>query len=340
MKKAILFFAAAGLLMTSCQKFKKAEGGLEYKIVDDNAKEKAVSGDLLALDMVVKTDRDSTMQSTYDMGVPQIVQLYPDSIIAKNPGDPTGLFKYVGEGDSLVFKINLDSMAAKTHQPKPEFADKFIVYSIKVKKHFKKGKLTDQQLGEQVQKYFEEELNKHKSAEPAKLEKYIKDKNLKTTKTASGLQYVITKPGTGTNAKVGDSIHVNYVGSLTTGKVFDTNLPDVAKKEKVFNPQRPYEALKFQLGVDGVIPGWTEAFQLFNKGTKATLVIPSSLAYGDRPSGVIPPYAPLVFEVEVLDIKPGKVPAPTATTPGMVAPTGTTAPAATAPATKAPAAKK
>lgn len=334
MKKAILFFAAAGLLMTSCQKFKKAEGGLEYKIVDDNAKEKAVSGDLLAIDIVQSTDRDSVMSSTYEMGIPQIVQLYPDSIIAKNPGDPTGLFKYVGEGDSLVFKINLDSMAAKTHQPKPEFADKFLIFSIKVKKHFKKGKLTDQQLGEQVQKYFEEELNKHKAAEPAKLEKYIKDKNLKTTKTASGLQYVITKPGTGANAKVGDSIHVNYVGSLTNGTVFDTNLPDVAKKEKIFMPQRPYEALKFQLGVDGVIPGWTEAFQLFNKGTKATLVIPSSLAYGDRPSGKIPPYAPLVFEVEVLDIKPGKIPAPTTTAPSEAVPT------TAAPTAKAPTAKK
>lgn len=329
MKKAILFFAAAGFLMTSCQKFKKAEGGLEYKIVDDNAKEKAVSGDLLAIDIIQSTDRDSVMSSTYEMGIPQIVQLYPDSIIAKNPGDPTGLFKYVGEGDSLVFKINLDSMAAKTHQPKPEFADKFLVFSIKVKKHFKKGKLTDQQLGEQVQKYFEGELNKHKDAEPAKLEKYIKDKNLKTTKTASGLQYVVTKAGTGANAKPGDSLQVNYVGSLTTGVVFDTNLPDVAKKEKIFNPQRPYEALKFQLGVDGVIPGWTEAFQLFNKGTKATLVIPSSLAYGDRPSGKIPPYAPLVFEVEVLDIKPGKMPAPATATPD-----------AAAPAAKTPAAKK
>ncbi len=336
MKKAILFFTAAGLLMTSCQNFKKAEGGLEYKIVDDNAKEKAVSGDLLSVDMIVKSDRDSVLQSTFDMGIPQIVQLYADSIIAKNPGDPTGLFKYVGEGDSLVFKINLDSVAAKTHQPKPEFADKYIIYSIKVQKHFKKGKLTDQQLGEQVQKYFEEQLNKHKAAEPAKIEKYIKDKNLKTTKTASGLQYIITKPRTGANAKVGDSLQVNYVGSLTTGVVFDTNLPDIAKKEKIFMPQRPYEALKFQLGVDGVIPGWTEAFQLFNKGTKATLVIPSSLAYGDRPSGKIPPYAPLVFEVEVLDIKPGKVPAPAATTP---AAPGTTAPATAAPATKAPAKK-
>ncbi|MNX44256.1 hypothetical protein D3C86_747390 [compost metagenome] len=60
------------------------------------------------------------------------------------------------------------------------------------------------------------------------------------------------------------------------------------------------------------------------------------MAYGDRPQGKIPPYAPLVFEVEVLDIKPGKVPAPTpaATMPGVVAPT------ATAPTAKAPAAKK
>jgi hypothetical protein len=78
---------------------------------------------------------------------------YIQIVSSQNPGDPTGLFKYVGEGDSLVFKINLDSMAAKTHQPKPEFADKFIVYSIKVKNTSKK-ELTDQQLGEQVQKYF------------------------------------------------------------------------------------------------------------------------------------------------------------------------------------------
>jgi len=79
MKKAILFFTAAGLLMTSCQNFKKAEGGLEYKIVDDNAKEKAVSGDLLSVDMIVKSDRDSVLQSTFDMGIPQIVQLYASS---------------------------------------------------------------------------------------------------------------------------------------------------------------------------------------------------------------------------------------------------------------------
>lgn len=311
MKKSILLFTAAGLLLTACQNFKKADGGLEYKIAEDAGAEKAVSGDLLSVDMIVKSDRDSVLNSTYEAGIPQIVQLYPDSVIKQNPGDPTGLFKFVGEGDSLVFKIDLDSVAAKTKQPKPEFADKYIIYTLKVKKHFKKGKLNDQQLGEQVTKYFEAEVAKLKDAEAGKVDTYIKKNKLTATKTASGLQYVVTEKGSGKNAAVGDTVVVNYTGKLTSGKVFDTNSADIAKKEKVFNPQRPYEALRLHLGVDGVITGWTEAFQLFNKGTKATLVIPSALAYGDRgaPGGTIPPFAPLVFDVEVVDIIPGKVPA-------------------------------
>ncbi|MEJ5090906.1 peptidylprolyl isomerase [Sphingobacterium faecium] len=326
MKKSILLLASAGLLFTACQNFKKAEGGLEYKIAKDAGAEKAVSGDLLSVDMVVKTDRDSLLNSTYDAGIPQIVQLYPDSIIKQNPGDPTGLFKFVGEGDSLVFKIDLDSVAAKTQQPKPAFADKYIIYTLKVQKHFKKGKLTDQQLGEQVTKYFEEQTAKLKGAEAGKVEAYLKNNKLEPKKTASGLQYVITKQGTGKNAVVGDTVVVNYIGKLTNEKVFDTNQADLAKKHKVFNPQRPYEALRLHLGVDGVITGWTEAFQLLNKGSKATLVIPSALAYGERNAGQIPPYAPLVFDVEVIDIIPGKAPAAAPTT----IPATTTTPATTA----------
>lgn len=314
MKKSILLFAASGLLLTACQNFKKAEGGLEYKIAKDAGAEKAVSGDLLSVDMVVKTDRDSLLNSTFDAGIPQIVQLYPDSIIKQNPGDPTGLFKLVGEGDSLVFKIDLDSVAAKTQQPKPAFADKYIIYTIKVQKHFKKGKLTDQQLGEQVTKYFEAETAKLKGAEAGKVEAFLKNNKLAPKKTASGLQYVVTKAGSGKNAVVGDTVVVNYIGRLTNDKVFDTNQADLAKKHNKFNPQRPYEPLRLHLGVDGVITGWTEAFQLLNKGSKATLVIPSVLAYGERPAGEIPPYSPLIFDVEVIDIIPGKAPAAAPTT--------------------------
>ncbi|NGM90607.1 peptidylprolyl isomerase, partial [Parapusillimonas sp. SGNA-6] len=75
MKKSILFLSAAVLLVAaSCQSFKKGEGGLEYKIVKDAGAEKAVAGDLLSVDMMILSDRkDSLLNSTYDLGLPQIV---------------------------------------------------------------------------------------------------------------------------------------------------------------------------------------------------------------------------------------------------------------------------
>src|SRR5690606_32937641 len=87
MKKSILFLTAATLLVAaSCQNFKKGEGGLEYKIVKDAGAEKAVAGDLLSVDMTLTSDRkdgdgkDSLLNSTYDMGLPQIINIAPDSL--------------------------------------------------------------------------------------------------------------------------------------------------------------------------------------------------------------------------------------------------------------------
>jgi hypothetical protein len=51
-----------------------------------------------------------------------------------------------------------------------------------------------------------------------------------------------------------------------------------------------------------MIPGWDEALQLMNKGTKATLIIPSKLAYGEQGYSVVPPFNPLVFDMELVDV--------------------------------------
>jgi FKBP-type peptidyl-prolyl cis-trans isomerase len=293
MKKSILVLTAlAGLMLASCQSFKKGEGGLEYKFFEDKGGEKAVGGDVLAMDIVVKTDRDSLLASTYDLGLPQIAPVIPDSLVQGGyPGDNNTILKMLGEGDSATFKLNLDTMAARTGQPKPDFADKYIQFTIKVKKLFKKGSLTD-----------------------------VESNKLQPKKTATGLQYVIKEEGSGANPVVGDTVVLNYTGKLTNEKLFDTNDPELAKKEGKFNPMRPYEPLRVRIGHTPVIPGWTEGLQLLKKGGKATLIIPSSLGYGERQqSNEIPPYAPLVFDVEVLDIIAG----PKGDTPQVVAPTGT-----------------
>ena len=313
MKKSILFLSAAvGLLATtSCQNFKKGDGGLEYNIVKDAGAEKAQAGDLLSVDMIVTSDRkDSLLQSTYEIGLPQIVNIAPDSIPGLYPGDYNSMFKMLGEGDSAVFRLNLDTMAAKTGQPKPEFADKYATFKVKVRKHFKKGDLTDSALYAQIDEYFKAEIETLKQAEEGKLANYVSKNKLDPKKTDSGLQYIVKEEGTGNKAVVGDTVVVNYTGTLVSGKIFDTNDAELAKKENTFNPMRQYEPIRFRVGHDPVIQGWTEGLQLLNKGSKATLLVPSSIGYGERGGGSIPPYAPLIFDVELVDIIPGPAETP------------------------------
>lgn len=306
MKKSIFSLGiAVTVLAGACQQFEKGEGGLQYKIVKDNGQPKAQTGDLLSVNMTVTTDRDSLLSSTYKIGLPQIVNIAADTIPGLYPGDYNSMFKMLGEGDSAVFRLDLDTMAAKTMQPKPTFADKYVTFNVKVNKHFKKGELTDSALYAEVNTYFDGEIEKLKAAEEGKINSYIKQNNLEPLKTASGLQYVIVEEGKGEKPVAGDTVKVNYTGALVgSGDVFDTSIKEVAEKNKIYNAMRPYEPAKFAIGVRQVIPGWDEGLLLLPKGTKAKLIIPSQLGYGDRGDmrGAIPPFAPLVFDVELVDI--------------------------------------
>src|SRR5690606_19175973 len=306
MKKSVFSLGLATLVLAgACQQFETGDGGLQYKIVKDGGQPKAQTGDLLSVSMTVTTDRDSLLSSTYKIGLPQIINIAADSLPGLYPGDYNSMFKMLGEGDSAIFKLNLDTMAAKTMQPKPDFADHYVTFNVKVNKHFKKGELTDSALYAEVNTYFDGEIQKLKASEEGKINDYIKKNNLEPLKTASGLQYIITEEGTGEKPVAGDTVKVNYTGALVaTGDVFDTSIKEVAEKSNTYNPMRPYEPAKFAIGVRQVIQGWDEGLLLLPKGSKAKLIIPSELGYGERGDGrgVIPPFAPLVFDIELIDI--------------------------------------
>jgi FKBP-type peptidyl-prolyl cis-trans isomerase len=128
---------------------------------------------------------------------------------------------------------------------------------------------------------------KNKEIGTAFLAENAKKEGVKTTD--SGLQYVITEPGSDKKPIASDTVKVHYKGTFIDGKEFDSS----------FKRNAP---ATFPLG--NVIPGWTEGLQLIGVGGKATLYVPGDLAYGDAGRPGIAPGSMLIFEVELLEINP------------------------------------
>lgn len=109
--------------------------------------------------------------------------------------------------------------------------------------------------------------------------------------TPSGLTYLVTKKGTGPLLKAGDTVVLNYTGTLANGVKFDSS-------------HDRNEPFAFKLGAGQVIKGYDEGLAKLRVGDHAILVIPGKLAYGPRGvPNVIPPDATLIFIIEVVDVR-------------------------------------
>ena len=127
---------------------------------------------------------------------------------------------------------------------------------------------------------------KGKKAQLGFLENNVKKDGVKTTK--SGLQYKVLEEGTGKSPIATDKVEVHYEGKLIDGTIFDSTY-------------KRNQTASFPL--NAVISGWTEGLQLMQEGAVYEFYIPYNLAYGERGQGaIIPPYATLVFKVELLKI--------------------------------------
>ena len=123
-------------------------------------------------------------------------------------------------------------------------------------------------------------------------EKVAKMEGEETQTTASGLQYIDEKAGTGATPRSGQRVKVHYTGWLKSGKKFDSSVDRG-------------EPFVFVIGAGQVIKGWDEGVATMKVGGKRKLIIPPQLAYGDRDvgGGLIPPNSELTFDVELLGVE-------------------------------------
>jgi FKBP-type peptidyl-prolyl cis-trans isomerase FkpA len=203
-------------------------------------------------------------------------------------------------GDSGVFKINSDSLFAKTFgQPMPPFIKpgSHMTFYLKAEKiQSKEEAIADQQkMFEQQQEAAMAQAAEQMKVDDARIQEYIKEKGLKNVqKTDAGVYYTVTQPGKGPKAKAGDNVSVHYKLSFLDGKELESSYD---------NPMSGGQPFRFPLGQGQVIQGWDDGIAQLNKGSKAILLIPSPLAYGDQARGEqMPANSILRFDVELVDI--------------------------------------
>ncbi|MBR6845179.1 MAG: FKBP-type peptidyl-prolyl cis-trans isomerase [Bacteroidaceae bacterium] len=153
-----------------------------------------------------------------------------------------------------------------------------------------KTEMTAVEAQKMLNEYFQEKeaQDAKKNIEAGKA--YLKENGSRegVVTTASGLQYEVLQEGTGKSPKATDKVRCHYEGRLTDGTVFDSSY------------QRGEPA---DFGLNQVIAGWTEGVQLMKEGAKYRFHIPYLLGYGERGAGAsIPPYATLVFDVELIKV--------------------------------------
>ena len=279
--------AALGFLIASCGTgVKKTPGGIEYIVHKSGSGAQLKLGDTALMNVTQRINDSLLGESRKMVGAPIPV------LIAKpqNKYDLMEGIALLHEGDSATFIIPWDSLPAQERPPFGKKGDKLkITFAVENKYSAAAQKEKDEKI----------------------IKEYLDKNNIKATKNAEGVYVAVTQEGTGGTPNPGDTVYVHYTGKLTNGKVFDSS------QDSTLRPGAPLEPIKFPIGRGFVIKGWDAGLSGLKKGSKAILVIPSVLAYGLQGSPpVIPGNSVIVFDVQMVDIKPG-APAPsTFATPG------------------------
>lgn len=291
------------LLCVACDKSEKeTPNGFKFKVLKEGDGKIGRPGQILVLDFRMQDSKDSVWTDTNKDGIPLPAIINDSSQLATEPG-MIQVLRMLSKGDSVTFTLSFAELLRLNRRPALPGMDTTLIVSYFL--HVRD--IMEQQAYEEYQaKLIQEKSQKQLAADVAMIDAYLKDKNISAEKTESGLRYVITRPGKGENGKPEQVAGVNYAGYLLSGEYFDTNIKSVAQEKGLYEPARDASYKPYEVTIDRspVIKGWHETLKLLNKGSRAIIYIPSTLAYGPRQrSEIIKPNSILVFEMEVVELK-------------------------------------
>lgn len=280
MQKTILFFLVAAAVLAGCSnnQYKKSKSGLLYKIYSDEKGPVAQRGQVIKLQFRQKL-KDSVLQETYTS--------VPGYALVDSVGpvyNAAELFPLLRKGDSLVVVLLGDSINKKFGLPP------FMKKEDKIMLHFKVLDIfpnTEAATADRTA-----EFNKQKDKQSKAFTDYMASRMNGLQKTPGGAYVDVKSPGDGPQVETGKLISVKYTGKLIpSGKEFESNMDGT-------NPP-----IEFVIGTGSMIRAWDEALLFFKKGGKGTIYSPSDLAYGDQqgPGGL--PFQPMMFDIEIVDVK-------------------------------------
>ena len=279
---------AGTMLLTACgsgdmKGYKQTADGLYYRFeVQNKDAQQVQEGDVLVGEMTLRLDTTVLLSN-----VGRTERLMP-AIPSYDGVLHEGLLM-MHVGDKVTFAIEADSMAKfmQPNQMPPMYEQgkgmKFY-YEINLQDIVTKEEFAEEQANYQTQ------MEQVRQQEPELIANYVKENNIKAQPTADGLYIIVKKAGKGTKVAVGRQVAMRYTGRLLDGTVFDSSIGK--------------EPLSYVVGQMGLIRGWEEGVMGQPEGSQLQLIIPSAMGYGSQGAGqLIPPYSPLVFDIEIVSVK-------------------------------------
>ncbi|MDR2979993.1 MAG: FKBP-type peptidyl-prolyl cis-trans isomerase [Bacteroidales bacterium] len=261
------------LSLVSCSKYKgyqKHETGYYYKIHQSSDTAYLIQkGDypVVAVELRVGDSLITAFQEMFAV----------DTILYE--GDLNTALLTLHTGDSATFIFNKDQFASHYMNDTLDFPEEDIYITVKVHNVTTKAEVDE----------FIREMEVAAESEPGLIEQFLTENNWDKEPTPQGIYFREVEKGKGEAAQMYDMVTINYTGMLLDGTVFDSS-----------ENRGPFT---IQLGVSQVIPGWNIAVSMMKKGEIAEVIIPSRLAYYDRGNYVIPPFSPLHFKIEIINIE-------------------------------------